>query len=127
MGDGLAKKSLEAKQKIRAADRELHRLIEVQWSCSKRMLKFDMASWVFGLSSFFSTITIANLHLLGTTLSTWVPLLIVSLAVPIALTALLVRKFAVKIKHLETVRRRLLTEYKKAMLTRVGEMIVTRQ
>jgi len=126
MGDKSTKRSLDVKRKIQTTDMELHRLNEVQWSYSKRMLKFDMASWVFGMSSFVSTITITNLRLLGTTLATWAPLLIVALAVPIALTALLARKFAVKIKQLEAIRRKLLAEYEKAMLTRVGEMIVAK-
>ena len=119
-------KTLDVKRKIHATDKELHHLTEVQWSYSKRMLKFGMASWVFGLSSFFSTITIVNLNLVAATFSAWAPLLIITLAAPIALTAVLLRKFTVRIKHLEIVRRKLLSEYEKTILTRVGEIIIRR-
>lgn len=118
-----AQKTVEIKQKIHTTDRELHHLTEAQWSYSKHMLKFSTASWILGLSSFFSTITIMDLNLLETNFSNWIPLLILALAAPVTLTVLLVRKFVVKIKHLELVRRKLLSEYEKAILTRVGELI----
>jgi hypothetical protein len=122
-----AKKALEAKQKIQATEKELQHLAKSQWSYSKCMLKFGMASWIFGLSSFFSAMTILNISLLGASSSTWLPLLVLALAAPVGLTGVLVRKFAVRIKHLEIVKRKLLAEYEKAMLSRVGEMIITKQ
>jgi len=116
----------EVKRRIQAADRELHHLNEAQWSFSKHMLKFGVASWVVGMSSFFSAITVLNQSLIGTTIPMWAPLLISALAAPVALTAMLVRKFAVRIKKLEVLRRKLLADYEKAKLARVGEMIIAR-
>lgn len=127
MRDKSAKEALDVKRKIRASDRELHHLAEAQWSYSRSMLKFGMVSWIFGLLSFFSTMTILGSSLLGTTVSAWVPLLIIALAAPIGLTAMLLRKFAVRIKRLEIVRRKLLAEYEKAMLSKVGEMIIAKR
>ena len=119
-------KAPEVKQKIQAADRELHHLNEAQWSYSKHMLKFGVTSWVVGMSSFFSAITVLDLNLIGATIPMWAPLLISALAAPIALTAILVRKFAMKIKQLEVLRRKLLADYEKAKLASIGEMIIAR-
>jgi len=116
-------KTVEIKQKIHTTDRELRHLNGAQWSYSKHMLRFGIASWIFGLSSFFSTMTIVGPGLLGTNL-TWVSLLILALAAPVTLTAFFVRKFVVKIKHLEIVRSKLFSEYKKAILAQVEESIV---
>jgi hypothetical protein len=90
------------------------------------MLKFGVASWVFGMFSFFSTMIIWDLSLIGTTIPMWAPLLVSALAAPVALTALLVRKFAVRIKQLEILHRKLLTDYEKAKLASVGKMIISR-
>ncbi len=117
-------KAPEVKRRIQAADRELRHLGERQWSYSKRMLKFGMASWAFGICSFFSTITVMDMGLLAPTTPMWAPLLITALAAPIALTAVLARKFSVRIKQLESLRGKLLAEYEKAKLASVGEMIV---
>ncbi len=114
------------KRKIQAADRELQHLTETQWSYSRQLLKFGMASWIFGVSSFFSTITVLDLGLLGNTFSMWLPLLITALAAPVATTGVLVRKFSIRMKRLEVLRRKLLAEYEKAKLASVGEMIIAR-
>ncbi len=118
------KKAVEIKRRIQTADRELRHLNEVQWIYSKRMLKFGMAAWIFGLSTFFFAIIILNAQLLSPTYHIWLPLLIIGLAAPVAITASLIRKFAVKIRQLERIRRGLLSEYEKAILKRV-EHIVT--
>lgn len=114
----------EVKRKLQATYRELHQLNEEQWSYSKHMLKFSVAAWIFGIFSFFSAITILDLSLLGTTLPLWAPLLISALAAPVALAAILVRKFAVRIKKLKVLRRKLLTDYEKAKLASVREIII---
>jgi len=114
------------KRKISATDREMRHLDEKQWFYSKRMLKFGMASWIFGISSFFSAMTLLDLSLVGPTVPMWAPMLISALAAPVALTAMLARKFAVRIKQLKKFRQKLLADYEKAKLANVGEMIVAR-
>lgn len=118
------KKALDIKRRIQTADRELRHLNEVQWIYSKRMLKFGMGAWIFGLSTFFSAIIIMDAQLLGPSYQIWLPILIIALAAPVAITASLIRKFAFKIKQVERIRRSLLAEYEKAILKRV-EHIVT--
>lgn len=118
------KKALDIKRRIQTSDRELRHLNEVQWVFSKRLLKFGMAAWIFGLSAFFSAIVIMNAELLGSTYQVWVPIIIIALAAPVIITASLIRKFAIKIRQLERIRRGLLAEYEKAILKRV-EHIVT--
>ncbi len=125
MAKSSSKLAPEVKRKIQAADRQLQHLTDAQWSYSKRMLKFGMAAWVFGMSSFFSTITVLDLGLLGNTFSMWLPLLITALAAPIATTGFLVRKFSVRMKRLEILRRKLLAEYERAKLASVGKMIIS--
>ncbi len=118
------RKALDVKQRIQAADRELRHLNEVQWIFSKRMLKFGMAAWMFGLSTFFLAVVLMGAQLLAPTYHIWLPLLILGLAAPIVITASLIRKFSLKIRQLERIRRDLLAEYERAILKRV-EHIVT--
>ncbi|MDI6642790.1 MAG: hypothetical protein QMD95_01900 [Candidatus Hodarchaeaceae archaeon] len=117
-------KALEIKRRIQTTDRELRHLNEIQWVYSKRMLKFGMAAWIFGLSTFFSAVIVMDAQLLVPTYSIWLPLLILALAAPVAITAALIRKFALKIRYLERIRRDLLAEYEKAILKRVEHMVV---
>ena len=44
---------LRKKRELETLQHELNRLIEIQWTYAKRMLKFGVAAWVFGLSLFF--------------------------------------------------------------------------
>lgn len=120
-------KALTIKRQIQTTDRELRHLNEIQWIYSKRMLKFGMAAWIFGLATFFSAVTIMDAELLGPTYHIWLPLLIIALAAPIAITATLIRKFAVKIRRLERIRRSLLAEYEKAIVRRVEEMVTAKR
>lgn len=116
-------KSLELKRQLQAAGRELSHLQGLQWVYSKRMLKFGMAAWIFGLFTFFSAIFLMDARLLTTTYNLWVPLLIIALAIPVMITVVMIRKFARKIKYLERLRQGLLTEYERALLKRVEKMI----
>lgn len=119
-------KALEIKRRIQTADRELRHLNEVQWIYSKRMLKFGMAAWIFGLATFFSAVIVMDAQLLTPTYSIWLPLLIIGLAAPVVITATMIRKFALKIKQLERIRRDLLGEYEKAILKRVEHMVAAK-
>jgi len=120
------RKSAEIKRQLRIAERELRRLNQTQWSFSKSMLKFGFAAWVFGLLAFFLAIVLMDAQLLGTAQPVWTSLLIAALAAPVVVTAVLVRKFAVKIRRLERIRRGLLEEYEKAVLRRVEEIVTKR-
>ncbi len=116
-------KALGLKQQLQAAGRELTRLQGLQWVYSKRMLKFGMAAWIFGLFTFFSAILLMDARLLTTTYNLWVPLLIIAFAIPVLITVVMIRKFVRKIKYLERLRQGLLTEYERALLKRVEKMI----
>lgn len=116
-------KTAEIKRQLRATDRELVHLHELQWVYSKRMLKFGMLSWIFGLAMFFTSVLLIDSRLLGLSYNVWIPLLIIALAVPAIITVVMIQKFATKIKYLERLRRDLLGKYEKAILKRVDKMI----
>lgn len=116
-------KSLGLKKQLQTTDRELSRLHQIQWLYSKRMLKFGMASWIFGLATFFFAVILMDAQLLTATFNVWVPLLIIALAVPVMITVVMIRKFARKIRYLERLRHGLLTEYERALLKKVEKMI----
>ena len=117
-----AKNAATIKRELAIAERELRHITELQWTYAKHMLKFGFAAWIFGISSFFSLLIIYDSKLLGETPAV-TPLLIIAAAAPIAITAALARKFRAKIKRLEHMRKGLLTEYERAILKRVGEII----
>jgi cell division protein FtsL len=112
------------KRELEIAERELKRITEFQWMYAKRMLKFGFASWIFGVSAFFSVLTIYDSRLLsGTSASIAWPLLVLAAAVPVIIIAVFIRKFVAEIKRLERVRKALLSEYERVILRRVGEII----
>ena len=102
------------KRKLQITERELHSLKETQWSYVKNMLKFGLAAWVFGLSAFFFAVVMMNVKLFEGAPLLWTPLLVGVPAAPVAITAVSVRKFAVKIKRLEHTRHDLLAKVRKA-------------
>ncbi len=118
------KKFKDIKRQVRTTERELHRLKETQWSYVKNMLKFGLAAWVFGLSFFFLAIVMMNIKLFGEAPLLWTPLLVGVPAAPVTITAVSVRKFAVKIKRLERTRRDLLLKYQKTALRHMELKIV---
>jgi hypothetical protein len=120
------KKPADIKRQLRITERELRHLNEAQWSYAKRMLKFGFAAWVFGFLTFFFAILMMNVELFGGTQPVWAPSLVIALAAPVMITAMLVRKFAIKIKRLERIRRGLLVEYEKAVLQHVEKMVTSR-
>lgn len=118
-----SEKAAKLKRELEVLERELNHLIEIQWTYAKRMLKFGVAAWVFGLSLFFSAIIISDVTLLSKTPAISISLIILAAAAPIFITVALVRKFAGKIRRLERVRRMMLMEYEKAILKRAGEIL----
>jgi hypothetical protein len=119
-----SKKTAKLKHELEVIERELGRLTEVQWGYAKRTLKFGFASWIFGLSMFFSAIIISNPTLLSKTPAISISLLVLAASVPIFMTAVLIRKFSGKIKRLERTRRTIIIQYEKALLKRASEIIV---
>lgn len=118
-----SKKAAKMKRELEVLEGELSHLIEVQWTYTKRMLKFGAASWVFGLSMFFLGVIISNVAPLSKTPSISISLLVFAAAMPVLITVVMIHKFTSKIRRLEHSRRKLLMEYEKALLKRVGEII----
>lgn len=113
----------ELKREIGIIERELGHLTELQWMYSKRLMKFGFATWVFGIATFSSSLILINPGLIMVTPPIAVSLLILAAVAPVVITVLLIQKFRTKIRHLEHVRRRLLTEYEMTLLKRVRGMI----
>jgi ABC-type multidrug transport system fused ATPase/permease subunit len=118
-----SKKAAKMKRELEVLESEISHLIEIQWTYAKRMLKFGAASWVFGLSIFFLGVIISNPALLSKTPPISISLLAFAAAVPVLITVMMIYKFTSKIRRLERSRRKLLMEYEKALLKRVGEII----
>ncbi len=98
-------------------------MIQIQWTYAKRMLKFGFASWIFGISAFFSSLLLMNAALIPFTPPISISLLIFAAAVPVIITVSLIQKFRIRIKRLERTRTMLLDEYERAILKRVGEIV----
>lgn len=106
----------DIKRRLRIAERELHHLNKAQWSYAKSMLKFGLVAWVLGISAFFLAVWMTDAEIFGVAQPVWTSLLVVALAAPVTITAVFVRRIAIKMKRLERIRRGLLTEYQKAVL-----------
>ena len=117
------RKSKEIKQQLQITERELRHLKETQRLYVEKMLKFGLTAWVFGLSVFFFAIVMVNVKLFGAP-PVCIPLLVGAPAAPLAITAVFVRKFAVKIKRHKRIRRGLFAKYKKTALRPVELRIV---
>ncbi|MFQ6129629.1 MAG: hypothetical protein ACE5OT_02320 [Candidatus Hadarchaeaceae archaeon] len=109
------RKSKHIKRRLQITERELRHLKSTQRLYVGKMLKFGLAAWVFGLSVFFFMIVMVNAKLFGPP-PVWISLLVGVPAAPVTITAVFIRKFAVKTKHLERIRHRLLAKYKKVTL-----------
>ena len=101
----------QVKRQVRITERKIRRLKEAQWLYVRNMLKFVFAAWVFGLSVFLFVIMIMNVKLFGESPSVWISLLVGVPTAPVMIMVVFVRKFAVKIKYLERIRRGLLAKY----------------
>jgi|GEM_PF-1178665 len=115
------------KQQLQINERELHQTKKIQRLYVKKMLKFGLATWVFGFSVFFFAIVMVNVELLGP-LPVWTSLFVGIPAVPVTITAVFVRKFDVKIKRLGRIRSGLLAKkYKKIRPRRVKRVKASRR
>ncbi len=113
----------ELKHQIGIIGRELSHLVELQWTYSKRLLKFGFASWAFGVAAFSFSLIFINPWLITNIQPITICLLILAAIAPVVITLFLIQKFHAKIKHLERIRRKLLAEYEVALLKRVRGMI----
>lgn len=50
----------EIKRELKEVTQEIDNLQELQWTYSKQMLKFGFAAWIFGLSTFITTVLISR-------------------------------------------------------------------
>lgn len=81
------------------------------------MLKFGLAAWIFGLSTFIITILITK----GPTplfkaSPIYLPIFAMGASVPVLITVVTIQKLRIKIRHLERVKRDLLSQYEKGLL-----------
>lgn len=108
---GAPRNPADIKRQLQIIERELNSLNKAQWSYAKNMLKFGLACWILGISAFFLAIMMTDAELFGVAQPVWASLLIIALAAPVTVTAVFVRRVAIKIKRLERIRRGLLAEY----------------
>ncbi len=114
----------EIKKKMKEIDKKISKLEKSQWTYSKKLMKFGLASVIFGLSTFT-----ASLILYGGPLSIFkIPPLSVSLLTitpigPLVLIALLSMRFRDIIDELERKREQLSSNYKRKTLKKLDEKI----
>lgn len=107
---------------LRITERKLHRLKEKRWSFTKNMLKFGLATWVFGLSIFFLAIVVVSVNFFPGGPPIWTcsflgsPLLVGAPAAPVTVTAVFAQKFDAEIRRLTCTRKGLVAKYKRALL-----------
>jgi hypothetical protein len=114
-----SEKAARIKRELEILERELSHLHEIQWEYAKRMLKFGVASWVFGLSTFFLAAILLNPVTLGRIPSLSMSLLIFAAVVPILITAVRTREFRIQINRMEGMRSTILAGYQRAILKRI--------
>jgi hypothetical protein len=116
------KKASIIKRELEVLERELRHLHEIQWTYAKQLLKFGVASWIFGLSTFFLAIIILDASLLGRMQPISILLLVFAAAAPLWITAMRIRKFQIKINRMEYTRGTLLAGHQRAILKRIVEL-----
>jgi hypothetical protein len=112
-------KASMVKRELEVLERELGHLHEVQWTYAKQLLKFGIASWIFGLSTFFLAIIVLDASLLGRMQPISISLLVFAAAAPILITAMRISRFRIKINRMEYTRGTLLAVYQRAILKRI--------
>lgn len=114
----------EIKRELQAVSQQIKNLRELQWTYSKRMLKFGAAAWIFGLSTFITALLIARepILLLETPPSS-ISTLITGASAPVLITTARIQKPRRKIRRLERVKRDLFFQHKKARLRSLKNML----
>jgi O-antigen/teichoic acid export membrane protein len=118
------KTATNAKRQMEVLDRDLYHLREIRRRYSNRVLKVGLVSWVVGVITF----TISVIFWIGTDLlfqrpGLWLPFLIIALAAPIVISAVLIRRLVIKERNMEMLRKNLLDKFEKAMLKRMGKLV----
>jgi hypothetical protein len=113
------KKAVTIKRRLENLERELSRLQEIQRIYARQMLKFGIASWIFGLSIFFLAAIILDPSLPGRMSPVSISLLALAAAGPISITGVGIRNFRVKIDRMECIRGTLLASYRRDILDRM--------
>lgn len=122
--DSKHKSASKIKRELTIIERELNRLIGLQWKYAKGMLKFGLFSWILGIAMFLWTLLIyQGPELIPQTPPISVSLLIFAAAIPIFITVVTIRKFSKKVRHLERIRHGMLSEYERSLLREVHERI----
>lgn|GEM_PF-1651687 len=114
----------DIKRKLNVIEDELENISSVQWVYAKRLLKYGIAAWIFGIAAFAVTMAIF-----------WGPgvifdaspliysLLIIAGAAPILVSVVFIRRFREKSNRLEGLRDNLLNNYEAALLDKVEDKI----
>ncbi len=114
----------DIKRKLSVIEDELENLSSVQWVYAKRLLKYGIGAWIFGIAAFAATMAIF-----------WGPevifeaspmiyfLLIIAGVAPILVSVVFIRRFRKKSDKLENLRNNLLNNYESALLDKVEDNI----
>jgi hypothetical protein len=113
------KKSVIIKRELEILEHEISRLQKIQRIYAKQMLKFGTASWIFGLSTFFSAAILLDPSILGRMSPIPISLLLLAASVPILITLVGIRDFCIKINHMEHIQGTLLARYRRDILERI--------
>ncbi|KXA95788.1 hypothetical protein AKJ38_04305 [candidate division MSBL1 archaeon SCGC-AAA259I14] len=105
------------REKVKTVEGEIEDLLSSQWSYAKRMLKFSLASWIFGISLFIATL----LAYKGPEFLLKIPPLSLSLlvgacAAPITIASMFLRNKNKKVEKLKDRKSKLLSQYEKALI-----------
>lgn len=118
------KSASNIKRELTIIERELNRLVGLQWKYAKGMLKFGLFSWILGIAMFLWTLIIyQGPELIPQTPPISISLLIFAAAVPVLITVVTIRKFSRRIRRLERIRRGVLSEYERTLLREAQERI----
>ncbi len=114
----------EIKRKIQIVEDELENLSNIEWVYAKRLLKYGLAAWVFGLSAFVSSLIIyqgPEIILNAPPLS--FSFLFLAGAAPVIISIILIQRYRKEMDELEKIREKLLSEYESVLLKKVEENI----
>lgn len=112
------------KRKIKVVEEELENLSDVEWIYAKRLLKYGLACWIFGLATFISVAIIykgPGLLLNAPPLS--ISLLVLAGATVVVVSAILIQRYQKEMDKLEDLRKKLLSRYESMLLKKVEENI----
>lgn len=114
----------DIKRKLTVIEDELENLSSVQWVYAKRLLKYGIGAWIFGIAAFAATIAVLwGPEIIFEASPTIYSLLIIAGAAPILVSVVFIRRFRKKSDRLENLRNSLLNNYESALLDKVEDNI----